>query len=360
MNGKELILERLHRNGLLNPFDSISDCVYSLSGIQSQLQQFAEVSIFNRCSKSPKQKEFQRLYDSHGILNLWGQRHTLHMYVPEDWDMISDVFHDKFVFKRYADRFSSELTEMIATIESEGIERTYIDRGRITEILHSKIGDVLSEEDYLDYMLLRNSCIQGAIFGVPAKPSIKHFGSYTAIGKERWTRNEEHAETSLDELMRRYFQYYGPASVQDFCHWSGLTLSVANNAFFRIESELEVKEMNGRKYYSYGNIEMTNSKRLFLLGKFDPLFVSYKHKEWIVTKEQEKAIWRSPAIIESVILDGTSVLGTWRHSLKGKGMSVNITPLTKISAGAEKRIEKSAKRLALFWERQLDGITYLE
>jgi calcineurin-like phosphoesterase family protein len=36
----------------------------------------------------------------------------------------------------------------------------------------------------------------------------------------------------------------------------------------------------------HNNIEPTDE--LFLLGKFDPLFISYHHKDWIVSREKEK------------------------------------------------------------------------
>lgn len=358
MNGKELIRERLHRNGLLRPFASISDCVDKLVGIQSQFQQFAEVSIFNRCLKAPKLKAFQTLYDRHGIINLWGQRHTLHMYTPRDWGLICDVYHDKFMFPNYTGKFALDFAEMMETIEHEGVEEAYIRKERIIEILTARLGHVLTEEDYLDYLLIRNCCVQGVMFGVPAKPSIKRFASYTTVCGQKWTLDSGSTEKSLGDMMKRYFACYGPASLQDFCHWSGLPVGLAKDALCRVEPELTMQTMNGRAYYTHGEVELAGSNKLFLLGKFDPLFVSYKHKDWIVTKQQEKEIWRSAARVESVVLDGVKVIGTWRHALKGNRMTVTISPMAKISPAAGKRIQRKAEKLAVFWEKQLDAVLY--
>ena len=92
INEREIICQRLARNGLSEPFSEPLDCVRSLAGIQSQFQQYAEVSIMNRCKCSLTMNDLAELYKSHEIINLWGQRHTLHMYAKEDWDGISDLY----------------------------------------------------------------------------------------------------------------------------------------------------------------------------------------------------------------------------------------------------------------------------
>ncbi|MDL2258778.1 winged helix DNA-binding domain-containing protein [Eubacteriales bacterium OttesenSCG-928-K08] len=357
MNEKELIRERLHRNGLNAPFNSITDCVYALSGIQSQFQQFAEVSILNRCKKAPKLQEFQKLYEDHGIINLWGQRHTLHMYTPEDWNLICDIYHDAFFPKAYQERFLQDFEQMMAKIEHDSFEEGYINKSRILEILVNQLGHEQLENDYIDYMLIRHCCAMGLMFGVPAKPSIKQFGSYSAIKSPRWAFDGD-ALKALEDIMKRYFKSYGPATLQDFCHWSGLSLGLAKTVFLRVEHELGVKTLNDRTYYTFGEAEPAASNKLYLLGKFDPLFVSYKHKDWIVTRAQELEIWKSAARVEAVVLDGTNVIGTWRHSLKGNKMSINICPMANISAACDKRIKSKAEKLALFWKKELDAITY--
>lgn len=359
MDERDLVWERLHRNGLLCPFDSIIDCVHNLSGVQSQFQQFAEVSIFNRCRKAPRLKDFQSLYDSHDILNLWGQRHTLHMYTPDDWWPICDIYHDKSHSKSYMEKFSEDLLEMYKVVELESRRDTYIDKARILEILDSRMGHLLTENDYLDYLLIRNCCAKGIIFGIPAKPSIRRFASHSAIRERGWKPDAANTEKSLDEMMKRYFRYYGPASLSDFCHWSGLPAGFARNTLTRVAESLSSTSLCGRQYYICGEAELSAANKLFLLGKFDPLFVSYKHKDWIVTEKQAKEIWRSAARVESVILDGAKVIGTWRHTLKGSGMTVNINPMAKISDAAKKRIKAKAEKLASFWEKKLVAVAYL-
>ena len=118
MNRKELALERLHRNGLLPPFPSIAACVYSLVGIQSQMQQFSEVSIWNRCGGSPTTADFEKAYLSHSLINLWGQRNTLHMYAAKDWDMICDLYHNRTYAERLNALHPEIMTRLIGQIRS--------------------------------------------------------------------------------------------------------------------------------------------------------------------------------------------------------------------------------------------------
>jgi hypothetical protein len=97
--------------------------------------------------------------------------------------------------------------------------------------------------------------------------------------------------------------------------------------------------------------------KMFLLGKFDPLFVSYHHKDWIINDEQRKLIWTSAGHVEAVILNGTEVIGTWRHSLKGRKMTIQLFPLRKISKNELRQIQEKAEELAAFWKKELSAVT---
>jgi len=120
----------------------------------------------------------------------------------------------------------------------------------------------------------------GLLFGIPNKPSIQKFACFCPLYKTKWQWNIGQFAVSLEEMISGIS--YGPATIQDLSHWSGLPIFAFSEVFDKIESGLSAVTLDKRTYYSYGSIEVKNTRRLSLLGKFDPLFVSYRHKDWIV------------------------------------------------------------------------------
>ncbi len=359
MNIKDLAAERLFRNGLPAPFTSPQDCIRNLGGIQSQFQQFAEISIRNRCAPAPSVHDLAELYRNHRILNLWGQRHTLHMYIKEDWDTICHVYHNRFYGKKYRELFPAEFDGIMKQLGRECQERNSISKKDLLEMAIPRVEHLLTENDYFDYALIRHCCVTGLFFGLPEKPSIKTFVSHRKIRDRRWEKDENQELPAAEQLMSRYFEFYGPASLEDFRHWAGLPAGLSKKILDRIRNKLEVRTFDNTEYFSLGNIPPSGKARdnkLFLLGKFDPLFVSYRRKDWIVPEEHQKAVWQSSARVEAVVLEGTKALGTWRHIMKGKQMDLQVFPFGIISAASRKRITRKAEELAAFWGKELGTV----
>ncbi len=287
MTNKELALERLHRNGIISPFPSMTLCVQNLAGIQAQVQQFAELALQNRCLGTPTMKDMDKLYRSYDFINLWGQRNTLHMYHHSDWDMICDIYHNRTYSRKHISAYPDFFAEITKQVQIAAATGTSTMRSQIDELVMAHAPTPLREIDWLTYMVLNHLCAHGLLFGIPAKPSIQEFVCFPALNREQWQWNAGSFPASLDELLLRYFQYYGPASIQDFSHWSGLPIIAFQEAFDRITPELNKIPADKRTYYSFGNVKIKNSHKLTLLGKFDPLLVSYQHKEWIATPEQK-------------------------------------------------------------------------
>jgi Winged helix DNA-binding domain len=57
-------------------------------------------------------------------------------------------------------------------------------------------------------------------------------------------------EEALSELVRRYFQSHGPATVHDFVWWSGLTVAQTKAGLAALGREVESRELNGLTYWS--------------------------------------------------------------------------------------------------------------
>lgn len=361
ISGREIVRRRLAGNGLTRPFADPLGCVLALAGIQSQFQQWAEISILNRCPKGLTMADLADLYHRHQLINLWGQRHTLHTYVREDWPLISDIYEPQLAGRNYAhNRYPEDFAYLLAGIAAECSQAGEISRARLLTLVEERLGRRPPEELYFDYTLIILSCLRGLFFGLPAKPGIKTFIAHHRIRDEVWQPDETRARAALENLMLGYFRHYGPATLADFGHWSGLPLGPAKSCLHSLKDSLTIYEHAGREYYTAAAPDAEAPKAgVLLLGKFDPLFVSYKHKDWIIPPELEKRVWRQAGWVEALVLAGDQAVGTWRHRLKGRKMSLEVCPFTAISAATRNKIQTRAEKLAKFWEKQLDSVVFI-
>jgi hypothetical protein len=369
MTKEKIIYLRLLKNGLLRPFDSIQSCVHNLIGIQSQFQQFGEISIFNRMSSPPDMDTLNKLYSSHEIVKIWGQRTTVHMYSIDDWENMADIFFGSIpVINKYRSENPEEFDFLLSLLDKEGKKRKILSKKDILKIVEENSSNSDEDKSGLMYTLIIQSALKRILFGYPERPHTKNFVHYDHINKKEWNFDIEKQSKTLKNIMLRYFTYYSPATLQDFCHWSGLKKSFAEKHFDEIKSSLEELAFNKRKYYIpkndkdflslKNNDEFNNNNEVFLLGKFDPLFVCYKHKDWIASPSQEKEIWRGSAIVEAVLIIGNRLSGTWRYETKGKNINFNIFLFEKIKAAEKKKIIQKAENLALFQKKNIGEVNF--
>jgi hypothetical protein len=339
LNREKIIIMRLLKTGLLRPFSSLEDCARNLCGIQSQIPQFAEVALFNRCDPKPSMEDFAKCYEQNRIICIWSHRKTLHMHTIDDWYKICNAYSNV------------KISYETAIIEREIIKNNLRTKEQLKQIVKNELESI---DIAIFARMIRASTIKGLMFGKPEKPSIRQYVSYRKISNNQWKKSDVARIAALSDLIMRYFRYYGPATIKDFCHWSGLTQKSIGEAW--PNERLMSLNFSGRNYFlAHDDPDLHSSfssdyfeDKVFLLGKFDPLFVSYHHKDWIINDEQKKLIWISAGHVESVILSGTEVIGTWRHSLKGRQMTVQLFPFRGISKNELQQIQKKAEELAIF------------
>lgn len=94
---------RMYKSGIITPFNNIEECASNLFGIQSQVQQFGEISLLNRL-KELNRNQLNVLYQTHKIIKIWGQRMTVHMFSYKDWKVVHQVYANRsnFVKKKLA------------------------------------------------------------------------------------------------------------------------------------------------------------------------------------------------------------------------------------------------------------------
>jgi hypothetical protein len=125
-------------------------------------------------------------------------------------------------------------------------------------------------------------------------------------------------EEALAEMSRRYFDSRGPATVQDFAKWSGLTVADAGRGLEAVREGLRRQVLDGQVYWlpKSPSRRHDGSPTAHLLSIYDEYISSYKDRTAILSEEHGAArLWgQGNALAYVIVLDGR-IVGTWKRRL---------------------------------------------
>lgn len=316
---------RLYNNGLIDKFESADMCVESLIGIQCQYQNYALISIYNRTNYKCN------IFSNNNLIKSWGQRTTLHIYHKNDYNLISDLYRqsDNWVYK-YAKHLKIDYSKYLNSITDffyENNKKT-IEKLEIQNI----IPKYKSKEIMAWSSLLILATYHKVLYGILNEEDKKLYKQNDIVDSKKIN----------SDLIYRYFKYYGPATRQDFLHWSGLKYKEIKEDLDKYIKKAKYLSIDKKKYY-YESLPDSKEVKIsypIILGKFDPLLISYYDKEWILNGKNKTLIWKAAGQIEGVILFSKGLKGTWHYSLKGNKIIFEINEISPLTKGEKNRLEK--------------------
>ncbi len=316
---------RLYNNGLIDKFESADMCVESLIGIQCQYQNYALISIYNRTNYKCN------IFSNNNLIKSWGQRTTLHIYHKNDYNLISDLYRqsDNWVYK-YAKHLKIDYSKYLNSITDffyENNKKT-IEKLEIQNI----IPKYKSKEIMAWSGLLILATYHKVLYGILNEEDKKLYKQNDIVDSKKIN----------SDLIYRYFKYYGPATRQDFLHWSGLKYKEIKEDLDKYIKKAKYLSIDKKKYY-YESLPDSKEVKIsypIILGKFDPQLISYYDKEWILNGKNKTLIWKAAGQIEGVILFSKGLKGTWHYSLKGNKIIFEINEISPLTKGEKNRLEK--------------------
>jgi len=159
-------------------------------------------------------------------------------------------------------------------------------------------------------------------------------------------------EEALAELAGRYFPSRGPATVQDFAKWSGLTLTDARCGLEAVKAQLEHQRVDDQEYWfaTPPALETARSPSAHLLSIYDEYVSSYKDRSAMGEAEvggKLKALGNDLTYI--IVVEG-QIVGTWKRTLRKEGVVIETNPLTRLTRAANRAIGLAAQRYGEFLE----------
>src|SRR6185503_10813144 len=151
--------------------------------------------------------------------------------------------------------------------------------------------------DANDGVRLAHILLRAELYGVICSgPRLGKQFTYALLEERTPAARPLNRDEALAELTRRYFRSHGPATLQDFVWWSGLTVEDAKRGI----AEVEIPRSTG-----------TTQSSAHLLPAFDEYFVAYKNRQ---VAAGSLSTW--DVLGPTFIVDGIAA-GRWKRTNSG-------------------------------------------
>ncbi|WP_026414822.1 winged helix DNA-binding domain-containing protein [Actinomadura oligospora] len=158
---------------------------------------------------------------------------------------------------------------------------------------------------------------------------------------------EPPAEPDAEALVLRYLAAFGPASVADAQHWSGLT--GLSEVFGRLRPRLlTFKDETGRLLYDVPDAPRPDADTpapVRFVPEFDNLTLSHSDRTRIVTDEDRRRLFTVNGIIRAAVLVDGFVRGMWKAEVKRGAATLRIEEFAPIPDATREELTAEGLRL---------------
>lgn len=222
-----------------------------------------------------------------------------------------------------------------------------LSRDQIAVILND--ANIKTDENRLSHILM-NAELHGLICS-----GRRTYGklTYGLLSERVPVRNSLTKDESLAELAKRYFVSHGPATLQDFTWWSGLSVTDATKALNFVSSGLVSETIGSMKYwlkddYSTSSRE-TNS--VHLLPAFDEFLISYRDRSAALELVHNRKAISNNGIFYPIIVVNGQVVGIWKRTTRKDRVKIENIFFAAINRKANILIDKEIEIYQQFLNR---------
>jgi hypothetical protein len=346
----DLARRRMHSERLVGTgFAEPADVVRWLGAVQSQDYAGAKWAVAQR-ARGCSDADVERACDRGDIVRTHVMRPTWHFVAPDDakWmlELTAPRIHAANAY--YCRKF--ELDPRVFGRTNEVLARALEGGRHLTRVeLARALADrgIRAAGTRLAYILMRAE-LDALVCSGPRRG--KQF-TY-ALFDERVPRAKSLArDEALAELTRRYFASHGPATVQDFAWWSGLTVADGTKGVELAKATLAREVVEGKTYWFAPARLPARAKKatVHLLPNYDEFFVAYKDRGPSYDREVRAILdGRDNVLSNHVVVRNGCVVGGWRRSI-GKGtVTIETRLLAALDSAETRELCAAAERYGRF------------
>lgn len=340
-------------------FDNPEQVVQHLGALQAQDYHQALWAIGVRM-QSATVADIEQSIEDRKIMLTWPMRGTIHFILPADARWMLNLLAPRVLAQGNRRLEQLELDQGIIERCKQIIFDALQGNNRITRpnLMQLLEENGVSTKSQRGYHLLWYMAQTGFICLGPRESKQQTF-----VLLDEWVPSTKELSRSeaLALLAERYFTSHGPATVQDFSWWTGLTLSDARQGVGALQSQLIVEKIHGQEYWRaehphVGTIE--EETNVYLLPGYDEYLLGYKDRSAVLSAEYAHHIvpGNNGVFLPTLVID-SQIFGTWKRTIKKKGIDIEFNLFAPLKEREEHIIE-AAKRYCGFMGLPLAATTF--
>lgn len=320
------------RQGLTVPRGSadVVTLATHLLGFQDQIRGTVRQSAQARSAAVTGDDVERGLFTERRLVRTWTVRGTVHVIAAADLPLFQAALLPEWQarWSRFLDR---HVTPTQRTDASEAALALLADGPATrTELLVGVRRLLAVDAPWLDYLfsswggVLKDFAYRGEIVHGPTRGSELLFARTDWLAPASSPTGTPGASvdpaTALASLLVRYLTAYGPATLADFGHWSGVNMVRVRQAYQLATAA--VSELPGRLLIVPAAAEPDGATTgVHLLPRFDPYLLAHRGKFYLDPAHSDR-VFPGAAQVAATVIAGGRVVGTWRARGQGKRLSV--------------------------------------
>lgn len=331
-----------------SPLETGDEVVRWLGAVQAQDYSGAKWGVAQRTAGATD-GDLDRLFDAGAILRTHVMRPTWHFVAPEAirWLLALTAPRVHAVNAYYYRKF--ELDEEVfargrALLEHALAGGRQLTRADVVRVLEA--GGIVASGLRLAYLLMA-----AELDGVICSGALRGKQHTYALLDERVPLARSVArEEALAELARRFFTSHGPATVQDFSWWSGLTVADAKAGVELNTSVLQQERVEDKTFWIDGTGSLPGETRLtmHLLPNYDEHLIAYRDHGALLDPGAGEVGSDHEAVQAHIIARNGRVVGGWRRAFEKREVKVTTNLLLDLNEDERAQLGIAAERFGGF------------
>jgi hypothetical protein len=352
----DIAARRLHTQRLVGePFPSAVDAVRWLGAVQSQDYGSAKWALGQRV-RDATDADLDRLYDEGAILRTHVLRPTWHYVLPEDIQWLLALTGPRVLLGVAGRHRQLEIDEGVIARANEVFAEALagcrsLTRAELGESLEA--AGISPEGQRLPHLIMAAE-LQGLIASGPRRGKQV---TYALLAERAPAAPGLDRTAALAELTRRYFKSHGPAQLQDFVWWSGLTIAQARAGLELAGETLDRQTIDGQDYWCDAEAPPVEDMGgvAHLLPNFDEYTVAYRDRAALHGDHPfDPTLFAFGSILANVVTVDGRVRGAWRRTVQGSAVRVEVRPLGRLEPAEASAVDEAARRYARFLGRPVE------
>ena len=158
----------------------------------------------------------------------------------------------------------------------------------------------------------------------------------------------------MAKLAQCYFSSRGPATVQDFAWWSGLSLTEARQGLEMTRADFISETIDSQSYWfpNSSGAPQVVQERVFMLPAYDEFIICYTDRHAVVPHEELTRLISENGIFRPIIVVDGQVMGIWKRTIKKDRVLIEMGLFKSVDQTTRNLIEEAVEEYGQFLEKK--------